>query len=44
MKSDNYGISDKRDALLYSVMQSDRNSLKIDTFRDAMTSELIISS
>ena len=27
---------------LYSVMQSDRNSLKIDTFQDAITSELMI--
>ena len=30
--------------LSYSVMQSDRNSWKIDTFRDAITSELLISS
>ena len=28
---------------LYSVMQSDGNSLKIDTFREAITSELMIS-
>ena len=28
----------------YSVMQSDRNSLKIYTFREVITSELIISS
>ena len=27
----------------YSVMQSDRNSLKNDTFREAITSELMIS-
>ena len=26
----------------YSVMQSDRNSLEIDTFREAITSELMI--
>ena len=28
----------------YSVMQSDGNSLKIDTFREAIASELSISS
>ena len=28
----------------YSVMQSDGNSWKIDTFREAITSELLISS
>ena len=27
---------------VYSVMQSDRNSLKIDTFQEAITSELMI--
>ena len=29
---------------IYSVMQSDRNSWKIDTFRDAITSELMFPS
>ena len=28
----------------YSVMQSDGNSFRIDTFREAMTSELMIYS
>ena len=28
----------------YSVMQSDGNSLKIDTFRETITSALVISS
>ena len=32
-----------RDALYYSVMQSDGNSLKMDTFRETITSELMIS-
>ena len=31
-------------AFRYSVMQSDGNSWKIDTFREAITSELVISS
>ena len=30
--------------VLYSVMQSDVNSFKIDTFREAISSELMISS
>ena len=30
--------------LPYSVMQSDGNSFKIDTFREAITYELMISS
>ena len=29
---------------MYSVMQSDGNSFKLDTFREAITSELMISS
>ena len=31
-------------SILYSVMQSDGNSWKINTFREALISELMISS
>ena len=34
----------KRYELIYTVMQSDRNSLKINTFQEAIMSELMILS
>ena len=34
----------KKNIMAYSVMQSDGNSLKIDTFRESITSELKIKS
>ena len=37
-------IQPKVSSVLCRVMQSDRNSLKIDSFREALTSELIILS
>ena len=36
-------ISDELGSSSYSVMQSDENSWVIDTFREAITSELMIS-
>ena len=40
----NGGFNNREYIYIYSVMQSDGNSLKIDTFREAITSELMFKS